>query len=142
MGLFDWFSGGVPREAQSSNRALQKQANRLEDISRELQGDAHSANPFARSGIHEIRNELRAHRKQVQNFKDQPGYPEFRDEASNRRFILRLDDRDQLTKTELGVKETIASWELSGKLGFNLGIKHGELEARTRPELPPSTDEK
>lgn len=133
MGLFDRLLGkSIPEEAQSSNRALQKEANKLEERSRNLNHRAHCTNPFSRSDVHEAINELRAHQKLVENLKDQPGYEDFRAEHGNKRFVDRLGKRDKWTETELGVKGAISSWDL----GFNAGAIRGS----TRPELPSSLD--
>ena len=133
MGLFDGLFGkSIPEEVQSSNRALQKEANKLEERSRDLNHRAHCTNPFSRSDVHETVNELRAHQKRVENLKDHPGYEGFRAENDNKKFVNRLGSRDKWTETELGVKGAISSWDL----GFNAGA----IKGSTRPELPPSRD--
>jgi len=78
MGLFDWLSGGsAPKQAQSENRALQKQANRLETKSIELHHDTHAVNPFSQYEVQQTRNSLQAHRAQVENFRNQPSCEDF-----------------------------------------------------------------
>lgn len=133
MGLFDRLLGkSIPEEAQSKNLALQKEANKLEEKSKDINHRSHCTNPFSRQNVHETVNEFRAHQKRLENFKDQPGYDDFRTEPDNKKFVERLSGRDKWTETELGVKSAVSSWDLK----FNSGVITGS----TREDVSSSCD--